>query len=83
MEAAQAPSTQTLVTGIVQELAKSEELRRQVFGELAPEPVKSFGEMVSAVMASENLSYGDACSKISRERPDLYAEHRAQVFLEG
>jgi hypothetical protein len=36
---------------------------------------KTFTEMVSAVMATENISYGEAASKVSRERPDLYALH--------
>lgn len=74
-------SLPALVLGVASELAKSEELRRQVFAESEPKPVKSFGELVTSVMASERLSYGDAARKVSMERPDLYAEHRAQAYL--
>ena len=73
----------SLILGLAAELRRSDELRRQLFPLSEPAPVVSFSEMVSSVMASESLSYGDACSKVSRERPDLYNEFRAQALLEG
>jgi hypothetical protein len=39
------------------------------------QPTSTFAEMVTRVMANEKLNYGDAASKVSRERPDLYAAH--------
>lgn len=53
-----------------------------MFAESQPAPVKSFGDMVTAVMAAERISYGDAARKVSMARPDLYNEHRAQAYLD-
>ena len=44
--------------------------------QLTEPSAKSFGDMVASVMASENISYADAASKVSRERPDLYEQFR-------
>jgi hypothetical protein len=69
-------SVAELVIGLAGELAKSRELHGQMLGERQPASSMTFGEMVAAVMASENISFGDAASKVSRERPDLYDQHR-------
>ncbi len=39
---------------------------------------KNFTDMVATVMASENVSC-EGASKVSRERPDLYLQHCAEV----
>jgi hypothetical protein len=50
--------------------------------EQAPTGGKKFVDMVADVMASEkNLSYGDACAKVSRENPDAYVAHMAESSL--
>jgi hypothetical protein len=45
------------------------------------EHAKSFSDLVASVIASENISYSEAASKVSRERPDLYFAHREQASL--
>ena len=40
-----------------------------------------FTEMVASVMQAESISYGDAASRVSKERPDLYLKHCAEVTL--
>jgi hypothetical protein len=69
------PSAAELGAALAIEVAKSRELRAQMLADPTP-TTKNFGEMVASVMASENISYGAAASKVSRERPDLYDQHR-------
>jgi hypothetical protein len=71
-----AASVAELGAALAIEVAKSKELRAQMLADPTPTTTTSFGEMVASVMASENLSYGAAASKVSRERPDLYDEFR-------
>ena len=47
----------------------------------SPTGGKSFVDMAADLMASESLSFADACAKVSRENPDAYFAHRAMSEL--
>lgn len=66
-------------------LDHSAELRRDLADSLTPSrqatTANSFTDAVKALVASEKLSYGDACRRVAMQQPELYRQHRLRAML--